>query len=80
MVISVNLFGHHRTLMNSDRLTVTLKGARVSDLIESIKDNYPQLAIDEHTHLIIINDRPADPDTGIRPGDKISIMPFIGGG
>lgn len=80
MVVSVNLFGHHRTILNKDRLSVSLKGKRVADLIESIKETYPQLTIDSRTHLIIVNNRPARPDTGIKPGDKVSIMPFIGGG
>jgi molybdopterin converting factor small subunit len=80
MKIFVNLFGHHRNIIKSNKLRIHVNGGKVSDLLESLKKNYPQLLIDNRSHLIVVNDRPADPETGIKPGDTVSIMPFIGGG
>jgi MoaD family protein len=83
-MITVKLFGLLKTLTNQQsELSVALEGRqRVTDLIEALKQSYPQVAelILSKKVLISVNQEIAHPDTHIKDGDEVALLPPFAGG
>jgi molybdopterin converting factor small subunit len=63
------------------RIEVPLtKEARVNDLLRRIKEQYPELELNEEHVLATVNNRVCPWDQILEPHDKISFIPHIGGG
>lgn len=78
--ISVLLFGITRELVGQSKLTCPLPpGARVSDLLDILKSEYPRLG-DIKSLLVAVNNEYADSDTPITAADEIALIPPVSGG
>ncbi|MFC1901082.1 MoaD/ThiS family protein [Chloroflexota bacterium] len=79
--VSVNFLGTQRQTTGEDTIAIEISGdMRVRDIIEIVKDRYPELDLDESNILITVNQEKAASDTILQGGDVISFVPHIGGG
>ncbi len=78
--ISVLLFGITRELVGQSKLTCPLPpNARVGDLLDALKTQYPRLR-ELKSLLVAVNNEYADADTSITAADEIALIPPVSGG
>lgn len=78
--ISVLLFGITRELVGQSKLTCPLPAeARVGDLLDTLKTNYPRLS-EIKSLLVAVNNEYAEPDQRILATDEIALIPPVSGG
>jgi molybdopterin converting factor small subunit len=53
---------------------------RVTDVLKTVQERYPDLALSGESFLITVNDRVARMDQILNAKDRISFLPHIGGG
>jgi len=53
---------------------------RVTDALEYVRHQYPDLALDEGMFLITVNLKMASLETVLEANDIVSFLPFMGGG
>lgn len=81
MNVSVNFFGIQRKIVQQDQIFVELGDeASVSDLLQFIRSSYPDLALNENSIMITVNNRVSSVDQNLNVHDSISIIPHLGGG
>lgn len=81
MNVSVNFFGIQRKIVQQDSVRLELgKEARVSDLLQHIRNCYPGLTLNEDSITVTINNRVSSLDQDLNINDSISIIPHLGGG
>ena len=83
-MVTVKLFGLLKTLTkNQNELSVALNGERrVKDLVTVLEADYPQVAelIHQKKVLVSVNHDIAHPDTAIKDGDEVALLPPFAGG
>jgi len=81
MIASIEFLGMQRvvTKTNSIDMPITEK-TRVNDALEYVRQNYPELHLDEGMVLITVNHEIASPDRILKANDTVSFLPFISGG
>ena len=83
-MITLKLFGLLKTLANNQgEMTVSLSGGKkVSDLVELLDQDYPQMAELVHKKKVVIsvNQEIAHADTVIQEGDEVALLPPFAGG
>ena len=78
--VSVLLFGITRELVGQSKLTCALPPtARVGDLLDVLKTQYPRLS-ELKSLLVAVNNEYAEPDTRITSADEIALIPPVSGG
>jgi molybdopterin synthase sulfur carrier subunit len=78
--ISVLLFGITRDLTGQSAVTLPLnEGARVSDLLESIHAQFPDLAR-IRSMMVAVNGEYAEPEQALSPSDEVALIPPVSGG
>ena len=81
MVVSVRFDGTQRKTTRTDQIHVPLiKKERVNELLERIKEKYPDLQLNEKHIMATVNNRVCPWDQILEADDKISFIPHIGGG
>ena len=81
MEVSVNFYGLHRRMTSVDELQISLlKGRRVADVFNYIKEYYPDLPLDEEAILITVNNKVSSLNQTLKNYDQISFIPHVGGG
>ena len=81
MEISVKFCASQRMLTQTDRIEMPLnKEIRVLDVIEYVKELYPELPLNQKTYLVTVNQEVSQPDRILMPNDRVSFVPHIGGG
>ena len=81
MKVSVAFCGLHRRMTKTDRIRVPiLRHSRVDDILSYLKQCYPDLPLGEDTILVTVNNRVSSADRVLEAGDRIALMPHIGGG
>ena len=81
MVVSVNFCGIQRKVTHTDNIQISLEtGKRVTDVLSHIRECYPELLLSEDAVLVTVNNRVSTMDHMVKPDDKISLIPHIGGG
>ena len=82
--VTLKLFGLLKTLArNQTELDLLLQnGAKVADLVALLDKDYPEMAelIQKKKVLISVNQDIAHPDTAIRQGDEVALLPPFAGG
>ena len=83
-MVTVRLFGQLKTLTNNQsELDIRLTGGRqVKDLLAALNDEYPKIGelIQQRKVLVSVNQEIAHPDTDIKDGDDIALLPPFAGG
>jgi len=83
-MVTVRLFGQLKTLTNNQsELGIALEGGKqVRDLLETLDRAYPQIGelIQKRKVLVSVNQEIAHPDTNIKDGDEVALLPPFAGG
>jgi molybdopterin converting factor small subunit len=81
MDVSVDFTGFQRTLTKVKSIKVPLlDNMRVSDVMQHIRERFPQLALRESEVFVVVNNDVSMKDRLLKSEDRISIFPHIGGG
>ena len=81
MVVSIEFFGMQRAVTKTDRIDMTITAkTRVTDALEYVRLQYPDLPLDEGMVIVTINQEIASRNTVLRDNDIVSFLPLIMGG
>jgi molybdopterin converting factor subunit 1 len=81
MQLEVRFFALYRERAGRSTGAVGLpEGATVADLTAEVRRLYPRLAPPEVNIVVAVNAEYATPDTVLRPGDEICLIPPVSGG
>lgn len=69
-----------RELLGSDRLDVDLPGSRLADLVDALRERYPQCAPLLDVTKFARNGKLATLDESLEQGDEVALLPPVGGG
>ena len=79
--VSIDFFGMQRCITNADSIAVPISGNTVvADILQFVRQQYPELPLDEKMTLIVVNQEMASLDTALMVNDRVSFLPLIGGG
>ena len=81
MEVTVKLFAHLRKIAGTDRLQVALdEGATVADLLDRLSSTIDSTALKDNSASVMVDHRNAEPETLLKDGDEVLLLPIIGGG
>ena len=81
MVVSIEFFGMQRVVTKTDSIDMPItEKTSVNDALEHVRQQYPDLYLDDGMFLITVNQEIASLDRILRANDTISFLPFISGG
>ena len=81
MKVSVTFCGLHRLMTKTDRIRVPIvRQSRVDDILSYLRQCYPDLPLSEDMILVTVNNRVSRADQVLEAGDRIALLPHIGGG
>lgn len=81
MFVSVNLNGFQRRVTSMDQIQVPVADkTRVTDLLNYIRESYPDMPIRINAVLVTINNEISNLDRVLEDKDQVSFIPHIGGG
>jgi len=79
--LSVRLFAGLREAIGRERVSVRLRpGSRVSELLDVLANDHPQLARHRGRFAVAVNLEVAGQDRALVPGDEVALLPPVGGG
>jgi molybdopterin converting factor small subunit len=80
-MVSVKFLGMQRVVTKKDSIAIPVTGEMtVKDILESVKDLYPGLNLDEGLLFVTVNQEKASLDRPLSTDDTISFIPHISGG
>ena len=81
MRLRIRLFATYREVVGTGDLTWTAEeGERLADFLASFLGAPPRLAPHRDTMLLAVNHAFASPDTALRDGDEVALLPPVSGG
>jgi len=81
MILIIEFLGMQRTLAGADSIEMPVTArSRVDNVLEYVRNKYPQLKLDKDTALVVVNQQLASRDQVLKADDIISFLPFISGG
>jgi len=81
MSVAVQFYGVQKALTKTHELRVPIqKGRKVRDVLNYLSECYPDLVIREDDVVITVNNRISSMDRTLKPDDRVSFLPHIGGG
>ena len=81
MMVSVKFFGMQRVVTKKDSINIPVTGEMtVKDILEFVKNLYPNLNLDEEMLFVTVNQEKASLDRLLSADDTISFLPHISGG
>ncbi len=81
MQVTVKFFAIAREAVGSGELRVRLGDrATLRDLLDAVRAEHPGLKAFEGSLLLAVNHEFAEPDTVLREGDEVAVMPPVSGG
>ena len=81
MELSVRFFALYRERAGCGLTSVEVSdGATVTDLVSAVRERFPRLAPPEVQIVVAVNEEYAEPETVLRPGDEICLIPPVSGG
>ncbi len=81
MMVSIKFLGMQRTVTNTDSINMPITDkTKVNDALEYVRQQYPDLPLEEGMVLITVNLKIATLDRILRDKDTISFLPLIAGG
>lgn len=80
MELTIHLYGITRDIIGGSKKSVQLpEGARVQDLLEQIRKDYPSLA-ELKSLLVAVNEEYAETDVVLTERDEVALIPPVSGG
>jgi len=81
MVVSISFCGPQRVVTKTHSIDMPITDrTRVTDALEYVRQQYPDLPLDDGMVLITVNKTSASLDRVLRANDTISFLPPISGG
>ena len=81
MEILVRFFALYRERAGLNQLALELpQGATVGDLTQEIRRHFPNLAPPQVSIVVAVNADYAEPETALKPGDDVCLIPPVSGG
>jgi molybdopterin converting factor small subunit len=81
MVVSIDFFGTQRSLTQTNNIAMPIdEETRVTDALTYVKNQYPELPLDERMVLVTVNEEMASLDRLLQADDTVSFLPYICGG
>ncbi|UCG13662.1 MAG: MoaD/ThiS family protein [Deltaproteobacteria bacterium] len=81
MHVSVTFLGLQRALARTERIRIRLsKEMRVADVLDYLKECYPELPFPEDALLVAVNNRISSLERILKEDDNVAFLPFLGGG
>ena len=81
MSVSIQFFGMQRNVTKTDSIHMPItEKTSVTDALEYVRRQYPDLPLAKETVLITVNQEIASLDTVLRGNDVVLFLPFISGG
>jgi molybdopterin converting factor small subunit len=81
MMVSIKFLGMQRTVTNTDSINMPITDkTKVNDALEYVRQQYPDLPLEEGMVLVTVNLEIASLDRILRDKDTISFLPLIAGG
>ena len=81
MMVSIKFLGMQRLLTKTDSIDMPITDeTKVNDALEYVRQQYPEISLEEGMVLITVNHEVAAPDRILRDRDTISFLPLIAGG
>ena len=81
MSVSIQFFGMQRNVTKTDSIHMPItEKTSVTDALEYVRQQYPDLPLAKETVLITVNQEIASLDTVLRGNDVVLFLPFISGG
>jgi len=81
MMVSIKFLGMQRTVTNTDSINMPITDkTMVNDALEYVRQQYPDLPLEEGMVLVTVNLEIASLDRILRDKDTISFLPLIAGG
>jgi molybdopterin converting factor small subunit len=81
MMVSIKFLGMQRTVTNTDSINMPITDkTKVNDALEYVRQQYPDLPLEEGMVLVTVNLEIATLDRILRDKDTISFLPLIAGG
>jgi len=81
MQVSIEFLGNQRIITRTDSINLSMtEKMTVNDALEYVRQQYPELPLDEGMILITVNKVIVPLDRILSTNDTISFLPPIGGG
>lgn len=81
MEVKVRFFALYRERAGKNLLSLDLpENSTVADLTAEVRSRYPNLAPPEVSIVVAVNADYAQPETILRPGDDVCLIPPVSGG
>jgi len=81
MEVTIKLFAHLRSIAGTDQLRVDLdEGATVAELLDHLSKTIDSPALTDNSASVMIDQKNAGPETMLKDGDEVLLLPIIGGG
>ena len=81
MEVTVKLFAHLRNMAGTDQLRVDLdQGATVAELLDHLSKTIDSPALTDNSTSVMVDHKNAVPETTLKDGDEVLLLPIIGGG
>ena len=81
MQVTVNFFSYLRQITGTDQLSIELaEKATVADLLKSLNEKFDGLSIKDERTSIMVNHKNVFPQTILKEGDKVLLLPIMEGG
>ena len=81
MNVTVRFVSQLRDLAGTDEASVALQdGATLAGLVHGLRERFPALYPAADRAIMMVNDRIATPETALRDGDQVLVLPVLGGG
>ena len=80
-MVSIKFLGMQRLLTKTDSIDMPITDeTKVNDALQYVRQQYPEISLEEGMVLITVNHEVAAPDRILRDKDTISFLPLIAGG
>jgi molybdopterin synthase catalytic subunit len=81
MQVTVKLFSYYRQVAGTDRLRLDLvEGTTVADLLDTLSRKLDSPGLNDHSASVLLNQQNAGPETCLKEGDEVLLLPIVGGG
>jgi MoaD family protein len=81
MQVTVKLFSYFRQIAGTDQLAVDVaEGTTAADLLDLLSERLDSTALKDKSASLMVNQRNAAPETTLKDGDEVLLLPIVGGG
>ena len=81
MQVTVKFFSFFRHIAGTDQLSIDLpEGATLAGLLNALREKLDSPSLTNEGVIMMVNHKNASPETILREGDDVLLLPILGGG